>query len=245
MDTLDITILMPMGGLGKRFVDAGYATPKPMITINGKPMFLRALESFPSSWKVRNVFVIRQDQEDSYGLSRLIDSACPNAQIAILTDNTRGTVETCLLAEDLIDFNLPVIIADCDTRFQSRAYIEAIESQSYDGVLAGFESSDARYSFAEVTDNGEVLKTAEKVPISTHALLGGYYFRSGELFLNLAKHFVSNDLGEGLKEFYVSHLYNMLLHDGGHVGFAEAEHFDIWGTPEELMKYLCLTHEGQ
>lgn len=238
MDSLEITILMPMGGLGQRFVDAGYSTPKPMIDVEGKPMFIRALESFPSSWNTKHVFVLREDQEEAYGLSSLIQDACPGAQVAVLDHNTRGAVETCLVAKELVSSDLPVIIADCDTRFRSKAYVDEIESQVFDGVLAGFDSTDARYSYAEVVELNRVVRTAEKVPISTHALLGGYYFRSGELLFDLASRFVSEGLKDGLKEFYVSHLYNLLLQDGGCVGFAETDHFDIWGTPEELSQYL-------
>ena len=31
-------ILIPMAGAGKRFFDAGYVFPKPLIEVNGKPM---------------------------------------------------------------------------------------------------------------------------------------------------------------------------------------------------------------
>lgn len=238
MSATEITVLMPMGGLGQRFVDAGYATPKPMIDVEGAPMFIRALESFPSDWKIRHVFVIRQDQESAFGLTDLIRRACPDARIAVLDHDTCGAVETCLIAKDLISPDQPIVIADCDTRFHSTAYREEVESDAFDGVLVGFESTDARYSYAELDEAGVVVRTAEKVPISSHALLGGYYFRSGGLFLSLAERFVSAGLGGSLKEFYVSHLYNLLLQEGGRVGFAAADWFDIWGTPEELAVYL-------
>ena len=40
--------LIPMAGLGKRFIDKGYKTPKPLILINKKPMFVRAVKSLPN-----------------------------------------------------------------------------------------------------------------------------------------------------------------------------------------------------
>lgn len=201
-------------------------------------MFLRALESFPASWNIENVFVIRRDQDERYGLKAFIEDACPSAKIALLDYDTRGAVETCLAAAGLIDLNLPVIIADCDIRFRSREYVEKIESRHFDGILVGFESQDARYSYAELDKDGLLLRTAEKDPISNHALLGGYYFGAGSLFLNLARRFVEDGLKGTLKEFYVSHLYNILVRDGGTVSYADVDGFDIWGTPEELQAYI-------
>lgn len=239
MSELAITVLMPMGGLGQRFFDAGYTTPKPLIDVDGSPMFLRALESFPADWDIQSVFVVRKDHDERYDLKHLIKENLPTAQVSILENNTRGTVETCLNAAELIEPDEPVIIADCDIRFHSEEYCEKVESGRYDGMLVGFRSSDPRYSYAELDDAGLVRRTAEKVPISDHALLGGYYFGAGKLFLDIAHRFVEQGLSEsGLKEFYVSHLYNMLLQDDKSIGYADVDDYDIWGTPEELQRYL-------
>ena len=34
-----------MAGEGKRFKDAGYTIPKPLIEVDGKPMVIKALQS--------------------------------------------------------------------------------------------------------------------------------------------------------------------------------------------------------
>ena len=40
-----INILIPMAGLGSRFVKAGYKKPKPFIDVAGEPMIVRVLEN--------------------------------------------------------------------------------------------------------------------------------------------------------------------------------------------------------
>lgn len=228
---------MPMGGLGSRFADAGYTTPKPLIEVDGKPMFMRAMESFPADWDIDHVFVVRTDQDERYGLANMIREACPGAKIALLDHNTGGAVETCLVARNLIDTDIPLIVADCDIRFRSAEYRDLAEGMGLDGILASFESSDARYSYAEVDGNGLVTRTAEKVPISRHALLGGYWFKSGGWFLSLADRFLGDGRPDGLAEYYLSHLFNIALSEGAHIGLAAVDSYDIWGTPEELRAY--------
>ena len=44
-------ILIPMGGKGKRFRDAGYQITKPLIDVNGKPMIQRVIENLNLDWK--------------------------------------------------------------------------------------------------------------------------------------------------------------------------------------------------
>ena len=38
-------IIVPMSGIGKRFIDAGYKDPKPLIVIDGKPIIEHAKPS--------------------------------------------------------------------------------------------------------------------------------------------------------------------------------------------------------
>jgi dTDP-glucose pyrophosphorylase len=232
-----VQILMPMGGLGSRFAEKGYTTPKPLIPVDGKPMFMRALDSFSTLQNPINLFVLRQDHIDQYQLDAQIKAELPGAKIAILKNDTRGAVETCLLAKDLIDDDLPIIIADCDIYFESKEYFEKIETGNNDGLLLTFDADHPRYSYVEIDADGKAVRTAEKVVISNHAILGGYFFASGKLFKKLATDFVGGNLPDGLKEYFVSHLFNMLIDQGGNVGIATVDSMHIFGTPEELSAY--------
>ena len=40
-------IIVPMAGLGQRFVDAGYTVPKPLIPVGGLPMVVRVVNDLP------------------------------------------------------------------------------------------------------------------------------------------------------------------------------------------------------
>lgn len=237
-----LQILMPMGGLGQRFRDAGYDTPKPLIELDGVAMFQKALEAYDGyKGKKEHYFVIRKDTDNKYGLGEKIKALLPNAKIKILDHNTGGAVETCMIAEDLIDPTLPLIIMDCDITFSAPNYFEmihdAVTLNKYDGILLSFESTDPRYSYAKITNEGLVTETAEKKVISSNALMGAYFFTTGEVFLKAAQKLLKRNLDEEMKEYYVSLLYNGLINSGAEIGLAHGS-FTSFGTPEELNRYM-------
>jgi len=237
-----LQILIPMGGLGQRFRDAGYNTPKPLIDVNGVPMFKKALAAYDSYTDDKTyIFVIRKDTDDEYGIAKQILDILPNAKIKILDHNTRGAVETCLIAEEFINPNLPLVIMDCDISFDSKNYFElikeAINKETYDGLLLSFESNNPRYSFAEINEDNIVIRTAEKVAISNNALMGAYFFTKASSFLNAAHQLLNNEISESMKEYYVSLIYNILIEENKKVGLAKGT-FYCFGTPEELQSYL-------
>jgi len=239
---LPLQILIPMGGLGQRFRDQGYATPKPLIEVNGKPLFLQALSSFDAyDGPKEHVFVVRADAEDEFGLASSIQKLLPSAHIKIMTKDTQGAAETCLLAKDDIDNKKPLVIMDCDFRFSSRRYFERVkhmaQTQEYDGVLLSFESSDPRYSYAMVNEYDQVIATAEKQVISTHALAGAYAFLHGSLFVDVATSLVQEPLGESMNEYYISYVYSRLIQEDKHITLAHIDTYDSFGTPEELLAF--------
>lgn len=237
-----LQILMPMGGLGQRFRDVGFDTPKPLIDVEGVAMFQKALAAYNDyAGDKKHLFVIRKDTDDEYGLGQQIKALLPDARINILDHNTRGAVETCLIAEGLIDPELPLVIMDCDITFSAPNYFEmiqqAVDNDNYDGLLLSFDSSDPRYSFAEIDNNGLVVRTAEKVAISDNALMGAYFFTRASTFLDAAHELLGREISETMKEYYVSLIYNILIESNKRIGLAKGL-FTSFGTPEELQNYL-------
>lgn len=238
-------IIMPMAGEGSRFRDAGWATPKPLIVLNGKPLFLRAIESVKvDGAPMKYSFIVRQEHIERYGVDKGIRNVIPEAMIYSVDKTTRGAVETCLKAEEGISDDDAVVVMDCDLEFMSKKYTEIIKrvletptDEARGGALVSFESSLPKYSYAEVGGDGLVRRTAEKEPISTHALCGAYFFSTGREFKRAAHRLLDEPVM--LKpEFYVSLLYNYILKDGSPVELAPMEVYRSYGTPEELMQWM-------
>ena len=238
-------IIMPMAGEGSRFLKEGWKTPKPLIQLHGKELFLHAIDSVNGEEiPMKYSFIVRQEHIDKYCIDKGIKAKLPNANIFSVLKTTRGAVETCLMAESAIDDNDAVIVMDCDLEFRSKAFIEIIKniltlpiSDVNGGALVSFESNEPRYSYAALDKDGYVTRTAEKEVISSHALCGAYFFSTGRRFKQIA-HQLLNEPEFMKPEYYVSLLYNYLLADGEKVRLAPMEMYYSYGTPEELKCYL-------
>lgn len=238
-------IIMPMAGEGLRFRSEGWKTPKPLIELMGVPLFMRAIRSIEIEGVLTKYsFIVRQEHIDNYQIAKKINKILPEANVFSVLNTTRGAVETCLMAEPVIDDDDGIVVLDCDLEFHSAGYLKGIKdilSKSTDrvngGMLVSFESTEPRYSYAEVDENMIVKRTAEKEVISDHALCGAYFFSSANGFLKAA-HRLLNEPVFTKPEYYVSLLYNYLLADGEIVKLATMEDYRSYGTPEELKRYL-------
>jgi NDP-sugar pyrophosphorylase family protein len=239
--TTTLQVLMPMGGLGTRFRKVGVITPKPLIEVDGVPMFQRALGSFAPWTGGKSVtVVVREDNDREFGLARRVVAAEPVADVVLLGHDTRGAVETCLQARDRLDPDQPLVIMDCDIAFDSPEYFRALEQAvrrgDRDGLLLSFRSTEPRYSFAEVDGEGLVVRTAEKRAISSNALMGVYSFTSARVFLDAADRLMARQIDAAMPEYYVSLVFNELIDAGRRVGLVHGD-FYCFGTPEELAEY--------
>lgn len=238
-------IVMPMAGEGSRFLKEGWTTPKPLIELNGQPLFKHAISSVTDKdIQMKYSFIVRQEHIDKYQIDKGIRSFLPEANLFSVVKTTRGAVETCLIAENAIADDDAVIVMDCDLEFRSKKFMEIIKQilnkpieEATGGALVSFESNEPRYSYAALGEDGFVARTAEKEVISNHALCGAYFFASGRRFKQIA-HLLLAEPAFTKPEYYVSLLFNYLLKDGEKVWLAPIEEYYSYGTPEELKRYL-------
>ncbi len=238
-------IVMPMAGEGNRFLKKGWATPKPLIELNGQPLFKHAISSvLDKDIPMKYSLIVRQEHINKYQIDSWIKSFLPEANVFSVFKTTRGAVETCLIAEKVIADEDAILVMDCDLEFRSKEFIQVIKKmlsqpieETEGGALVSFESDEPRYSYAEVGKDGFVIRTAEKEVISNHALCGAYFFSSGKRFKQIA-HQLLQEPAFTKPEYYVSLLFNYLLKDGEKVWLVPMEEYYSYGTPEELKRYL-------
>jgi len=237
-------VIMPMAGEGSRFVRQGYRIPKPLVQVEGKPLFVRAIQSVDGIESERHYsLIVRQEHICEYGIDAEIVRDIPDSRVLSVTQTTRGAVETCLLAQEDIADDDAVLLLDCDLEFYSAAFNSAIReiltrpaTVADGGVLLSFDADNPRYSYALTDGDGRVIRTAEKKVISNDALAGAYFFSTGRSFLASATRLL-DDADRQESELYVSLLYNYLIEAGETVRLVKTEKYRSFGTPEELRQY--------
>lgn len=235
-----MNIVVPMAGLGSRFVKAGFTTPKPLIPVEGRPMYAWAVESLPLQHASSLIFVLLRTMPNYEELradilQRYADS---NPVVLDVPELTRGQSETVLRARDLIHNDRPLLIHNADTAFAIQEdWASKAMNEDLGGALVVFESNETRWSYSREDENGYVIEVKEKVVISPWATTGAYYFGKGDVFVKLAEDAIAgNETEKG--EFYVGPLYNKIAEAGGLIRNYVADELFCFGTPEDLEETL-------
>jgi NDP-sugar pyrophosphorylase family protein len=222
-----------MAGRGERFRKAGYTIPKPLIELSpGVPMFAKATESFPLHKMSEIVFVVLKEHCKEYGFDSEIRKRYGGLPIRIvaLDDVTSGQAETVAIALSQADQDASLLVFNGDSAFEDDIgeWMDGAAS-SWDGALQVFRDRDPRWSFARTDEDGQVVETAEKNPISDLASTGLYYFKSSQRYL----HYYS-DLELSGGERYIAPLYNRYLREGGRIGIIPCRRYLCFGTPADF-----------
>ena len=232
-----LNVLIPMAGLGSRFKDAGYAFPKPLVEVDGKPMIQSVVESIGVN--AQYTYIVQKEHYQKYNLSYLLNLITPGCNIVQVDGLTDGAATTCLLAKDYMNSDNPLIIANSDqiVEWNSRQFIYDLMTKNADGGIATFKSTHPKWSYAKVDQNGLVTEVAEKKPISDIATVGIYYWKHGSDFVKYAEQMISKDIRTN-GEFYVCPVFNEAILDNKRIFTSDIKKMWGVGTPEDLNYYL-------
>jgi NDP-sugar pyrophosphorylase family protein len=237
-----IHIILPMAGYGSRFAKAGITTPKPLIRVDGKPMFLKAISSFDAlDAPKRYTVILRKEHVEQYNLADQVKAALPEVNIIVTDEPATGALRDANRAEPYLKPDEAAIVMDCDIQVGGEDYFAMIRrslrgEDDLQGGLLLFKSDSPRFSYAEVDDTWNVQRTVEKQVISPYAIGGGYFVRDTQTLLQESARVFAEPLSDTRPEYFVSYLFNQILDDGGTVKGALGD-FTSFGTPEELQAY--------
>lgn len=232
-----LNVLIPMAGAGSRFAQAGYTFPKPLIEVNGKPMIQAIVENL--NIKANYIFIVQKEHLEKYNLEVLLENIAPGCSIRVVDGLTEGAACTTLIAEDLINNDQPLLLANSDqiVDWNSNEVMYAFAADEIDGGILTFKSSHPKWSYAKLAPNGFVDEVAEKKPISTNATVGIYYWKRGSDYVKYARQMIDKNIRTN-NEFYVAPVYNEAIEDGKKIRIKEVSKMWGVGTPEDLNDYL-------
>lgn len=230
-----INILIPMAGEGSRFKNT-HSLPKPLISINDKPMIVRAIESLGITGKYH--FVIRNNEFMQQTIGAIY-STCPDPNIVSINYTPNGAAASALIMEDYINKDDELIIANCDQIMNWNAYDVISDMRNYDGAVVTITDNDPKHSYVKIED-GFATQFVEKEVISKHALTGIHYWKHAKYFFESTKRMINDGKKSANGEYYVAPTYNYLIKEGMDIGICRIKNseFHPVGTPEDLEKYL-------
>ena len=232
-----MNIVIPMAGEGARFRERGYSFPKPLIPIQQKTMIQVVVENL--GLPGRYIFLCRREHLQKFAIEAMFKLFVRDFTIVEVPGLTEGAACTALLAKDLINTDEELVIANSDQwiRWEPMRFLSYVRGEQADGAIPTFYSTHPKWSYARVDDAGRVAEVAEKVPISTHATVGIYYFREGRMFVSAAEEMIRKNVRTN-NEFYVCPVYNQLIARSLKIVHYPVEEMCGLGTPEDLEAFV-------
>lgn len=235
-----LNIVIPMAGRGSRFAQAGYKNPKPLIDIYGHPMIEYVVKNITPSCEHRFIFICQQEHLEKFALRDALKAMAPTCEIVTVDHITEGAACTVLLAEQYIDNDDPMMIANSDQFVDTdiNTYLAAMGSM--DGLIMTMPADDPKWSFIKYDENGFVTMVREKEVISNEATVGIYNYKHGSDFVKYAHQMIAKNIRVN-NEFYVAPVYNEMVEAGLKIGYHNvgSNMYGI-GIPEDLNYFMGL-----
>lgn len=229
-------------GDSEAFRAAGHHYPKNLVEIADEPLIQRVVNSQPMlrSEATRFVCLVRREENRRFHTSDVVRLLAPGARVLEVPESTGGAACTAMLAIDATDPDQPLLVMNGDVVIDAdvRPLLADFERRGLDGGIVVFRAVHPRWSYVRVDDEGYVVETAEKRPISDLATIGYYWFRRPADFWGAAQRMIIKDAHVDGR-FYVCPAYNEMVLAGAKIGIAEIEqkqHHSL-ATPQGVSVY--------
>jgi glucose-1-phosphate thymidylyltransferase len=192
-----MNIIIPMAGLGKRLRPHTLTTPKPLLPIAGKPIVHRLVEDIAKVCpeKIDDIgFIIHPSfgKEVEESLKAIAKEVGGNGKIYYQTE-ALGISHALLFAKEL--FKGKVIVAFADTLFKAEFKLDT----NQDGIIWVQKVEDpSQFGVIKLNAKNEIVEFVEKPStfISDLAIIGIYFFKSGETLANEMQYLIDNNIKE-------------------------------------------------
>jgi len=239
-------IVIPMSGMGNRFVKAGYQTPKPLIEMDGIPIIEHVVNMFPSEEDF--IFICNSKHLQETNMRGVLQKIAPKGRIFEIPPHKKGPVYAVRYVENLIQDEEEVIVNYCDFScyWNYADFLQHTRSRDADGAVPAYKGFHPHMlgptNYAFMRDEKQwMLEIKEKEPFTDnrmqeYASIGTYYFKKGAYVKKYFKALMDNDIHLN-GEYYVSLVYNLLVHDGLKISIYDVQHMLQWGAPKDVEEY--------
>lgn len=227
-------IILPMAGKGNRVKEIDKEIPKPLLEVEGRPLYRHALSFFKDNDLIARVIPVIRRDDLSYYENALEEDEAKN--LVILEHETRGALETVSYAISKLVDDLPVVCLDSDLKFTCDEMLSFKELNEFTGALFTFESNRPCYSYVK-SQNGMAVEIAEKIVISNQAICGAYLVSSGKTFKKYTQEVLLDTQAHLQKgELYLSSLFKKMINENKKIKVFSCDDHISMGTSSEIVE---------
>jgi dTDP-glucose pyrophosphorylase len=237
-----MNLVIPLASSSNFFSLEEYGYPKPLTEIMGIPMIEHVIKNITQGNSFKKIiFIVKQDECDRFHLDSTLNLLSPiKPEIIKLRLDTQGALCSVLLAIEHINHDEPLLISNADQIFDNdiTSYLDIFTSSNLDAACLTFNSVHPRWSFIKTDDNGLVIETAEKRPISKNAIAGLYWYRKGSDFVKNGMASIRHGSSvEG--RYFISLVFNEYILSGKRVGhlIVPNEQYHTFYSPQKIEEY--------
>ena len=201
-----------MAGRGSRLRPHTLTIPKPLIPIAGKPIVHRLVEDIASviNQKIDEIaFIIHQDfgkkvEEDLMAIAEKLGSRAT----IYYQNEALGTAHAIMCAKESMEG--PIVVAYADTLFRADFTLDT----SADAVIWVKQVEDpSAFGVVKLNENNQIIDFVEKPKefISDLAIIGIYFFKSGETLRSELQYLLDNNVVKGGEYQLTDALENMKI----------------------------------
>ena len=243
----DLNLIIPCGGIGKRFIDAGYKISKPFLPLSNSTLLESVILNFHthfdnySHYKINIVLVFKRDYYEIHkkNINDIINNLCYYDITIKLIDETEGQLCSVLATEDVLAKNRGIFIYNNDQLVEdsewSWNFYHFLRSKEAGGAILTFvPEPNNKWSYIKFKKEN-VLEVREKEIISDIATVGCYYFKDWNTLYTNAKSMIDKNIRVN-NEFYVAPVFNEMIKNGDRVVHYLINEMVPLGTPEDYEK---------
>ena len=219
--------LIPMMGLGSRFMNAGYSEYKPFVRINSEALIKKIVKELNKNFD--EIFIVCSPETSKQLKSIFSDEI----KVIELYTPTKGAAETIFKSCEFLPSNKQIACIDCDTIFYQTAIKKMIKKDGNFILTFNDEDKTGLYSYVTLNENNKVVNIEEKKAISKIANSGAYVFKNKNLISETFKL-----LSENSDELYISILIKKMIENGHEFDIVDiTNEFDCCGTPHQIKRF--------
>lgn len=203
-------IIVPMAGRGSRLRPHTLTVPKPLIPIAGKPIVHRLVEDIAAviNKDIEEIaFIIHKDFGETVELELIaIAEKLGSKGTIYYQEEPLGTAHAIMSAKE--SMSGPVVVAYADTLFRADFTLDT----TADSVIWVQKVDDpSAFGVVKLNDRNEITDFVEKPKefVTDLAIIGIYYFKSGETLRAELQYLLDNNITKGGEYQLTDGLENM------------------------------------